>query len=94
MTDDQQRVVKLTSVPTEREAALIVATLEERGIKSTMAGQTTAGFRAEAPGYVQVLVFENDLLRAREAIESIDAGDTDVDWSKIDVGRPDDSEFE
>jgi Putative prokaryotic signal transducing protein len=91
---DERKIVRLASVPTEREAALLIAMLEEKGIKSTMSGQATAGFRAEAPGWVQLLVFEDDFPRAREIIESVDAGDSEVDWSRIDVGHPEDSEME
>jgi len=91
---DERNIVRLASVPTEREAALLVAMLEEKGIKSTMSDQSTAEFRVGAPGWVQILVFEDDFPRAREIIEAVDAGDSEVDWSRIDVGHLEDSEME
>lgn len=91
---DEPTIVTLRSVSTEREAALIVAKLQESGIRSTTEGEFTSGFRAETPGRVRVLVTEQDLLRAREILESVDAGDSEVDWSQIDVGDPADSEME
>jgi len=91
---EESKIVTLRSVTTEREAALIAAKLEEYGIHCTTEGEYTAGFRAETPGRVDVLVNEKDLLRAQELLESVDAGDSEVDWSQIDVGDPRDSEIE
>ncbi len=88
MTDHPQHVVRLTSMPTEREAAIIVAVLEENGISSTMSGQFTAGFRAEAPGWVQILVAEQDRDRAQKLLDEIREQDEDIDWSQVDVGEP------
>jgi hypothetical protein len=90
MTDDQRHIVRLTSVPTEREAAVLVAALETEGITSSMTGQATAGFRAEAPGWVQVLVFEDDLPAARQVLSSESEAGESVDWSQVDVGEPED----
>ena len=91
MSDHPQHIVRLTSMPTEREAAMIVAALEQNGITSTMSGQFTAGFRAEAPGWVQVLVAEEDLGRAEEVLAEIRGEQDDVDWSQVDVGQPEDT---
>lgn len=54
----------VTSVPEEVGAAAIVGLLAEHGIKAIAIGGTTAGFRAEAPGQVQVVVAEADHARA------------------------------
>lgn len=92
---DEPKIVTLRSVTSEREAALIVAKLQEIGIHCTAEGEFTAGFRTEAPGRVKVLVREEDLLRAQELLEAVeDSADSEVDWSKIDVGDPADSEVE
>ncbi len=90
MDERPEHVVRLTSTPTEREAAVIIATLEEVGIQSTMAGQFTAGFRAEAPGWVQVLVAEENLTRAQEVLAEVREEQDDIDWSQVDVGEPED----
>ena len=75
-----ERIALLTSTPTEMHAGIIVAALDERGIKSTMTGTYTAGFRAEAPGWVQVLVSENDLPAAKEVLEEVRRGGDNIDW--------------
>jgi len=72
------------------EAGIIVGALEEAGIKATMTGTYTSGFRAEAPGWVQILVSEEDLAAANEILEEVRSGDDQVDWSQVDVGEPED----
>jgi len=73
MPDDPDRPVVLTAVPNEAHAAMIVAALGHEGIKAHAQGSLTSGFRAEAPGNVQVLVRQADLERARELLESIES---------------------
>ncbi len=85
-----EHVVPVTSMPNELEAGVVVAALEESGIKSTMSGVYTAGFRAEAPGQVQILVAKEDEARAREVIRLGEENKEDVDWSQVDVGQPED----
>jgi hypothetical protein len=94
MSHPPEHIVRLTSVPTEREAAIIVAALDESGIPSTMSGQFTAGFRAEAPGWVQVLVAKEDLARAQEILARLRAEQDEVDWSQVDVGQPEEPAYE
>ena len=76
MPADPDRPVVLSSVPSEAQAVMIVAALEDRGIQARTQGELTSGFRAEAPGQVQVLVRLSDLERAREVLDTI-AGDSD-----------------
>lgn len=83
-------VVPVVSVPNELEAGVVVAALEENGIPASMSGVYTAGFRAEAPGQVQVLVAEEDAERARQIIQDAEQHRGDVDWSQVDVGEPED----
>ena len=85
---DDRRIVPLTTVLSEREAVLIVAALQENGITSTMSGWITGDFRIGIPGYVQVLVFEEDLAQAQQILAAVGKEDTDVDWSQVDVGEP------
>jgi hypothetical protein len=89
MPNRPAHLVRLISAPNEMEAGIIVATLEDNGIRATITGQTTSGFRAEAPGWVQVLVAEEDVPRAEALLDKIDQGRDDVDWSQVDVGEPD-----
>jgi hypothetical protein len=60
--------VVLTRVATDIEAALLVAVLQENGIRSEMSGALASAFRAEAPGGVDILVHQRDLPRAREVV--------------------------
>lgn len=86
MASETAGVTRLISVPNEFEAAAIVAALADHGIVAQHVGGYTAGFKAKAPGLVQVLVKEEDLQRARAIIEDHDDGVADVDWSTVDCG--------
>lgn len=79
---------KVTAVSTEAEAALVVQALAGVGIEATALGGHTANFRAEAPGVVKVMVREADHAAAKSLLETIEAEDTPVDWSEVDVGEP------
>jgi len=87
MAHRSERLVVLDSTPTEMEAGVIVAALEQEGIQATMTGTHTAGFRAEAPGWVKILVAEDDLLQAQSALREVVLDNLDVDWSQVDVGE-------
>ncbi len=71
MPADPNNPEVLTSVRTDVEAAAIVGALAARGIEASTTGGYTAGFRAEAPGYVNVIVKYEDLDRARHALVEI-----------------------
>lgn len=75
----------VTAAANELEAATIIAALAERGIEASTTGEYTTGFRAEAPGWGNIVVWHQDLDRARQVIAEIKSG---VDWSKTDVGEP------
>lgn len=68
MTPDPERPETLLSVANEIEATVIVDYLDQCGIRAFAAGGYTAGFRAEAPGDVKILVKQADLDRARRAL--------------------------
>ena len=88
MATDNENLARLTSVRNEMEAGIIVGALEQEGIKAVMSGVYTAGFRAEAPGWVEVLVAEDDLPQAQAVLEQVRGDNTEVDWSNVDVGEP------
>ena len=91
MADRQNEPVLLTSSPNDLEAGIIVGALKkEEGIKAATSGEYTSGFRAEAPGWVQILVAERDLKRAQEILTEVRNHDAKVDWSQVDVGEPED----
>jgi hypothetical protein len=88
MATDDEKLARVTSVRTEYEAGVIVGGLEDRGIRAAMSGVYTTNFRAEAPGWVEVLVAEQDLPAALEVLAEVRAAHGDVDWSQVDVGQP------
>ncbi len=92
MTDDPNTAVELTFAANEMEAAAILAALNAEGIKTVTTGEFTAGFLAEAPGNVQIVVKSCDLARAQELLQRFKEGDSSIDGSQIDVGEPEDTE--
>src|SRR6185312_9801929 len=92
MADNDENLARVTSVRSEMEGGVIVSGLEDRGIKATMSGVYTANFRAEAPGWVEVLVAEGDLARAQAALEEVHREHDNIDWSQVDVGEPEETE--
>ena len=88
MADLDDELARLTSVRNEMEAGVIVAALDGEGIKATMSGIHTAQFRAEAPGWVEVLVAEDDLPRAQTVLDQLRRENDAIDWSQVDVGQP------
>ncbi len=80
MTDEHADPVVVARFPTEFEASLTRNMLVEAGIPSQLVGTMTAGFRAETPGMVDVLVpgaFEEEarLLIEEFAEQAGEAGD-------------------
>ena len=81
-----EHVVVVAKAANEMEAGVMVAALEEEGIKATMSGGATVDFRIGVPSDVEILVAKEDEARAREIIERGEDDDEDVDWSQVDVG--------
>ena len=90
MSEDSEDLLVLISVPTEIEAASIVAALAQDDIRAVATGGLTSGFKAEAPGEVQVLVKRADAERAQQTLQEIRSGKNPIDWSQVDVGEPED----
>ena len=86
-TADSDDPIVLARVAHDTEAAIIVNALKRRGLFAKSAGEFTAGFRAEAPGDVKILVRKSEMAAAREVLEDI-RSDEEIDWSKVDVGDP------
>ena len=72
MSTDPNNPEVLISVRTDIEAAVIVGALAARGIDASTTGGYTAGFRAEAPGEVNVIVRRSDVERATNALAEIE----------------------
>jgi hypothetical protein len=88
MTNDPNSPCTLMSAANEIEAAGIVTALAAYDIEASTVGGFTAGFKAEAPGGVQVVVRRADLDRAQSALTEIRKSQDVIDWSAIDVGEP------
>jgi len=87
---DAENLKTLTTVTNDFEASAIVSALEAEDIRARAVGGYTAGFRARAPGGVSVIVAEVDLDRAEKVLDELRRHGADVDWSQVDVDRPDD----
>ncbi len=87
---DPEKLTILIRVPSEIEAAPIVAALESQGISSTVTGGFTAGFIAEAPGDVQIKILEKDRKIAQKVLRQFQADNQKINWDQVDVGKADD----
>lgn len=88
MQESDDSVVTLAFFPTEIEAKMIADELKREGIQAEAAGILTAGFRAEAPGKVKVLVHESDLEQAKALLDDYVHSRDNIDWSQVDLGEP------
>ncbi|QDU34246.1 hypothetical protein KS4_23110 [Poriferisphaera corsica] len=86
--------VILVQMETEIEAAMLVDALKDKGIEAMASGAIASGFRAEAPGYVNVLVHQSDVERAKAAAEAFSNEHFNIDWDNVDVDAnlPDEDE--
>lgn len=87
---DSNATVTLAMFPTELLAQMLASALGEAGITAVVAGGTTGGFRAEAPGMVKVLVAAADIERARAVFKEWEHAGQSIDWDQVDVGKPND----
>ena len=87
---DPNATVTLAMFPTELLAQMLADALGGAGINAVVAGGTTGGFRAEAPGMVKVLVAEGDTERARAVFNDWEHSGESIDWDQVDVGKPED----
>jgi hypothetical protein len=70
--DDPNKPIVLTTRPSEPEAALLVAALDQRGIDAQATGGLTSALRAEAPGVVRIIVRQSDLDRAQSVLAELE----------------------
>ncbi len=89
---DDTALATLAIFSGEINATLLANELTQQGIPAQASGTLTAGFRAEAPGAVKVLVRESDLPEAKRLMAEYHASQKDIDWDQVDVGQMDDGE--
>lgn len=87
MSDRPEHTAVLTSTPTESEAAIVIAALEENGIHAS-SDEYTSGLRAGAWNWVSILVAEEDLAEAQQILEQVQRENDHINWSQVDVGEP------
>ncbi|HAY81574.1 MAG TPA: hypothetical protein DCY79_17360 [Planctomycetaceae bacterium] len=74
MTVDPNNPEVLVRVSTLAEATAIATALSARGVEASTIGSYTAGFLAEAPGTVDVVVRQQDLVRAQGLLQELRDG--------------------
>ncbi|MBX3358510.1 MAG: hypothetical protein KF745_08780 [Phycisphaeraceae bacterium] len=84
--DPDQPVVVATSA-TEVGGEELVSVIRAAGIDAMVIGAMTAGFRAEAPGIVKIMVRRADASGAAAALRQAGADAASVVWSDVDVGE-------
>ena len=85
-------LVTLTTVETQFQAGIIVAVLEDAGIKAFSFGALNALYPISqriTPVIVQVR--QGDLETARAALKQNIADSVDIDWDEVDVGELEDA---
>lgn len=74
MALDTQSPRVLVTVKSEAEAQLIAGVLDEHGIQATVSGGFLCDFRAEAPGYADVVVKNADFAAAQKVLQDFRQG--------------------
>lgn len=82
MSGTHENLVTVAERSTEAEASILVSVLNDEGIRAVATGGFTAGFRAEAPGWVAVKTLESDAERARQIIAELMANRVEEDSSE------------
>ena len=67
--EDHPEPVTVGQYATEIQATFAANMLREAGIRCEVLGGSSSGFKAESPGYVRLLVSQNDASRARTLLE-------------------------
>ena len=84
-THDPNAPAKLATFTHELAAAALANELKRHGIDAKLRGENVAGFRAETPAEVEVVVPANQLEEAKAILAKTEAAG-EVDWSQVDTG--------
>jgi hypothetical protein len=85
---EPDKLVTLANLAGEIEATLLANELKNQGIRAEASGVMTAGFRAEAPGSVKVLIRAADHAEAKRVMDEYFESRKAIDWDQVDVGEP------
>lgn len=80
-------IAELATHLSELEAASILAALKDAGILGVVTGGALASAWPEVPRWVTVAVRREDLLRAREIVDTLRRDAQAIDWDSVDVGE-------
>ena len=89
MGDPLEKTTTLTRVPSETEAAIVIAALNDEGIQAE-SDEYTSGLRAGAWNWVDIMVAQEDFAKAKEVLARVQDENDHIDWSKVDVGEKED----
>ncbi len=89
MSDKPEHTATLTRVPSETEAAIVIAALKENGIHAE-SDEYTSGLRAGPWNWVDIMVGAQDLERAQEILAEVQEENDHINWSQVDVGKKED----
>ena len=81
-TSDPLSPRRLAAFQSEWQAEALVEALAGENIRAMAVGGFTSGFRAEAPGQVEVVVAARDLLRASEILEELRAEEDAAEFER------------
>lgn len=90
MSDQRPELVTLTKVPNESEAKSLIGLFEEEGISVFINGGDDLSLFGDDVGDIQLIVKKVDYDRAAKLLEEIEAENSEIDWSQVDVGEPED----
>ena len=90
MNDQQPELVTLTNVANEAEAKSLIGLFEEEGISVFMNGGEDLSLFGDDIGDIMLIVKKSDYDQAAKLLEEIEAENTEIDWSQVDVGEPED----
>ena len=90
MTDERPELVTLTKVPNEAEAKSLIGLFEEEGIAVFINGGEDLSLFGEDIGDIQLIVKKSDYDQASKLLEEIEEENSEIDWSQVDVGEPED----
>lgn len=88
MENPPEHIAALVTLPSEGLASVVLAALERANLKATMVGGFTSGGKAEAPGWVRIMVADADLPLAKNTLAKMRQESEEIDWSQVDLGEP------
>ena len=90
MSEQKPELVTLTKVANESEAKSLIGLFEDEGIAVFVNGGDDLSLFGDDVGDIQLIVKKADYQKAAELLAEIEAENSEIDWSQVDVGEPED----